>query len=100
MSYKNHKTAEELNKFTQEERLSRCGFSDHAWSQSGNYQSTQYGSKGFFIHTKQNTFRNKGDLKNVLTPEQVNIMRNDFCEELQLTSTLADMRKSLEENIS
>lgn len=100
MSYKNYKTAKELNKFTQEERLSRCGFSDYDWSQSGNYQSTQYGVNGFFIHTKQNTFRNKEDLKNVLTPEQVNIMRNDFCEELQLTSTLVDIRDSLEEDNS
>lgn len=100
MSYKKYKTAEELNKFTQEERLSRCGFSDYPWSQSGSYQSTQHGVKGFFVHTKQNTSRNKDDLKNVLTPQQVNTMRNDFCEELQLTSTLSDMRKSLEEDNS
>lgn len=98
MSYKQCRTAQELNQLTQEERHTRCGFSNFNWSQSGSYQSTANGWRDSFIHTKQNTCRDKQQLKLVLTPSQVEILREGYCDELQLTTLLADLQKQLEDS--
>ena len=94
-SYKQCKTAEQLNAYTREERLTRCGFSHLLWSQSGSYQTTKNGWRDSFIHTKQNTCRDKEELKKVLTREQVEVLRNTFCENLQLSDVLINMQKEL-----
>lgn len=96
MSYKQCKTAEQYNNYTREERLTRCGFSNLLWSQSGSYQTTQNGWRDSFIHTKQNTCRNKDELKKVLTGEQVEVLRNTFCEDLQLSEVLINMQDEVD----
>lgn len=96
MSYKQCKTAADFNKYTLEERLTRCGYTESDINQSGAYQSTKNGWRDSFIHTKQNTCRNKGELKEVLTCGQVEVLRKDFCEELQMTDTLVNMRNQME----
>lgn len=40
-SYKECKTTQELNEWTIEERLSKCGFLDKHWNQSGNSAGRQ-----------------------------------------------------------
>lgn len=98
MSYKECKTAAELNQFTREERLTRCGYANYHWSQSGVCASTRHGFRDSLIHTRQKTFRD--GLDKVLTQEQVDAMREDYVPELQKTTVVSDIyRKLAEEEI-
>lgn len=40
-SYKECKTTQELNEWLAEERLSKCGFNDKCWNQSGRVKGSQ-----------------------------------------------------------
>lgn len=95
--YKSCKTAQELNALTREERLTRCGYLNYHWSQSGVVASTQHGTRDFFNHTRQATFRNKKELEQVLTQEQVETMRETFVPELQLTTVVSDLHQEIDE---
>ena len=94
MSYKECKTAAELNAYTDKERISRCGYLDTHWNQSGSYASTEKGFKDNFKHTRQNTCRDAESLSGVLTGGQVAILRNEWCEELQLSNVLKEMNNA------
>lgn len=96
-AYKSCNTAQELNNLTREERLTRCGYLNYHWSQSGVCASTQHGFRDNFIHTRQSTFRDKKELENVLTVEQVDTMRETFVPELQKTNVVSDLYREIDE---
>lgn len=58
-SYKDCKTAQELNEFTHQERDTRCGYANYHWSQSGVCTSTLHGLRDNFKHTRMKTFRSE-----------------------------------------
>ena len=94
-AYKSCKTAEELNNLTREERLTRCGYLNYHWSQSGVCASTEHGFRDMFNHTKQKTFRS--NLGEVFTKEQALEMRETYVESLQKTDAVEKMYNELEE---
>jgi hypothetical protein len=56
-SYKQCKTAAELNQLFREERITRHGYVNDPCLRNGNFSSTGNGLTSNFTFTKQNTFR-------------------------------------------
>lgn len=95
MTYKQCKTAQDHNNLIKEERLTRCGYADYAWSQSGVCISTKNGFRDNFNHTKQNTVRS--NLKEQLTQGQCDALREGYIPSMQMTDTLEKLYSTEEE---
>ena len=87
--YKKCCTAEAHNTLVKEERLTRCGYADFHWSQSGVCTSTVHGFRDNFNHTKQST--NRDNLKKVLSDEECNLLREGHVPAMQKTDYLEEL---------